>query len=166
MGYHYRGIDMVFPHPIEINMQAWHLLAIFTGTIAMILMQALPMGAATLSGLTMTILTKTMTFDLAFSGYKGTVPWLILIAFFIAHGFIKTGLGSRIAYNFITILGKKTLGLAYGLMFTDLILAPIIPSLTARTGGVIYPIVKSLASAFDSIPEKNTSKKIGSYLIM
>merc|ERR1711959_823316 len=129
-------------------------------------MQALPMGAATLSGLTMTILTKTMTFDLAFSGYKGTVPWLILIAFFIAHGFIKTGLGSRVAYKFITILGRKTLGLAYGLMLTDLTLSPIIPSLTARTGGVIYPIVKSLASAFDSTPEKNTSKKIGAFLIM
>jgi DASS family divalent anion:Na+ symporter len=154
------------PHPIDINMQAWHLLAIFAGTISMILLQALPMGAATLFGLTMTVLTNTMTFDLAFSGYKGTVPWLILIAFFIAHGFIKTGLGSRVAYKFITILGKKTLGLAYGLMLTDLTLSPVIPSLTARTGGVIYPIVKSLASAFNSSPEKKTSKKIGAYLIM
>jgi DASS family divalent anion:Na+ symporter len=124
------------------------------------------MGAATLSGLTCTILTKTMTFDLAFSGYKAAVPWLILVAFFIAHGFIKTGLGARVAYKFITILGKRTLGLAYGLMLTDLTLAPVIPSLTARTGGVVYPIVKSLASAFDSLPEKNTSRKIGSYLIM
>jgi len=156
----------ISPHPIEISLRAWHLLAIFSSTITMILIQALPMGAATLSGLTIAVLTNTMSFDLAFSGYKGTVPWLILIAFFIAHGFIKTGLGSRIAYKFITILGHKTLGLAYGLMLTDLTLAPIIPSLTARTGGVIYPIVKSLANAFDSSPEKNTSKKIGSYLIM
>lgn len=154
------------PYPKDINENAWQLLAIFAATIFMILFQALPMGAATLTGLTCTILTKTMTFDLAFSGYKGAVPWLILVAFFIAHGFIKTGLGSRVAYQFITVLGKRTLGLAYGLMLTDLTLAPVIPSLTARTGGVIYPIVKSLASAFDSTPEKNTSKKIGSYLIM
>jgi len=132
----------------------------------MILLQALPIGAATISGLTMAIVTKTMTFELAFSGYKGTVTWLILTAFFIAHGFIKTGLGSRVAYKFITLLGQKTLGLAYGLMLTELILAPMIPSLTARSGGVIYPIVKSLANAFDSSPEKNTSRKIGSYLIM
>jgi len=161
------GVAIWFsPHPIEINNNAWHLLSIFSSTILMILMQALPMGAATLSGLTCTILTKTMTFDMAFSGYKGTVPWLILIAFFIAHGIIKTGLGSRVAYRFITILGRKTIGLAYGLMLTDLILAPVIPSLTARAGGVLYPIVKSLASAFDSLPDKKTSKKIGSYLVM
>lgn len=161
------GVAIWFtPYPEDINKNAWQLLAIFASTIFMILLQALPMGAATLSGLTCTILTKTMTFDLAFSGYKAAVPWLILVAFFIAHGFIKTGLGARVAYKFITILGKSTLGLAYGLMLTDLTLAPVIPSLTARTGGVVYPIVKSLASAFDSLPEKNTSKKIGSYLIM
>jgi len=153
-------------HPSEINNNAWQLLAIFASTICMILFQALPMGAATLTGLTCTILTKTMSFDQAFSGYKGTVPWLILIAFFIAHGFIKTGLGARVAYVFITILGKRTLGLAYGLMLTDLTLAPVIPSLTARTGGVLYPIVKSLATAFGSTPEKNTSRKVGAYLIM
>merc|ERR1712054_7690 len=132
----------------------------------MILLQALPMGAATLTGLTLTILTKTMTFDAAFSGYKNAVPWLILVAFFIAHGFIKTGLGARVAYKFITILGKRTLQLAYALVLTDLTLAPVIPSLTARTGGVIFPIVKSLAAAFNSTPENNTSRKIGSYLIM
>jgi len=91
---------------------------------------------------------------------------LILVAFFIAHGFIKTGLGARVAYQFITVLGKRTLRLAYALVLTDLTLAPVIPSLTARTGGVVYPIVKSLAAAFDSTPEKNTAKKIGSYLIM
>jgi len=154
------------PHPAGIAQNAWQLLAIFTTTIFMILMQALPMGAATLTGLTCTVLTKTMSFDVAFSGYKNAVPWLILIAFFIAHGFIKTGLGARVAYKFITILGKRTLGLAYGLMLTDLTLAPVIPSLTARTGGVIFPIVKSLATAFDSTPEKSTSRRIGSYLIM
>jgi len=154
------------PHPEEIQVKAWHLFAIFFSTISLILLQALPMGAATLTGLTVTILTKTMTFSEAFAGYKSPVPWLILIAFFIARGFIKTGLGARVAYRFITVLGKKTLGLAYGLMLTDVALAPAIPSLTARAGGVLYPIVKSLADAFSSSPENNTSKRIGSYLVM
>jgi len=153
-------------HPDTINANAWQLLAIFTSTISMILLQALPMGAATLTGLTFTILTRTMTFDVAFSGYKNAVPWLILVAFFIAHGFIKTGLGARVAYKFITVLGKRTLQLAYALVLTDLTLAPVIPSLTARTGGVIFPIVKALATAFNSTPENNTQRKIGSYLIM
>jgi len=64
----------VAPYPQGISENAWHLLAIFTTTIFMILLQALPMGAATLTGLTLTILTKTMTFDAAFSGYKMLCP--------------------------------------------------------------------------------------------
>jgi DASS family divalent anion:Na+ symporter len=160
------GIIWVIPHPVGVADNAWQLLSIFSGTICMILLQALPMGAATLTGLTCTVLTKTMSFDTAFSGYKTPVPWLILIAFFIAHGFIKTGLGARVAYKFITKFGKSSLGPAYGLMLTDLTLAPVIPSLTARTGGVIFPIVKSLASAFDSTPEKGTERKIGSFLVL
>lgn len=154
------------PIPEGVSLNAWHLLAIFSCTIFMILLQALPMGAATLTGLTLTVLTKTMTFGAAFSGYQNAVPWLILIAFFIAHGFIKTGLGARVAYKFISILGKRTLQLAYALVLTDLTLSPVIPSLTARTGGVIFPIVKSLAVAFGSDPAKNTQRKIGAYLIM
>lgn len=51
-------------------------------------------------------------------------------------------------------------------MLTDLALAPAIPSLTARTGGVLFPIVKSLANAFDSSPDNNTQRRVGSYLIM
>ncbi|VEB54063.1 putative cation transporter [Salmonella enterica subsp. enterica] len=43
-------------------------------------------------------------------------------------GFIKTGLGRRIALQMIRLLGKRTLGLAYGLAFADLILSPAMPS--------------------------------------
>jgi len=71
------------PYPEGITQNAWQLLAIFSATICMILLQALPMGAATLTGLTCTVLTKTMSFDVAFSGYKNPVPWLILIAFLL-----------------------------------------------------------------------------------
>lgn len=49
------------------------------------------------------------------------------MAFFIARGFIKTGLGRRIALNFVRLFGKKTLGLAYSLIGVDLIMAPANP---------------------------------------
>ena len=71
-------------------------------------------------------------------------PWLIATAFFIAAGFIRTGLGERIAYALVTVFGRSTLGLGYSLVFSDLVLAPMIPSNTARAGGVIYPILQSL----------------------
>lgn len=90
---------------------------------------------------------------------------MIAMAFFIARGFIKTGLGRRIALNFVRLFGKKTLGLAYSLIGVDLIMAPATPSNTARAGGVLYPIIKSLAQSFGSDPKDGTERKIGSFLV-
>jgi DASS family divalent anion:Na+ symporter len=45
------------------------------------------------------------------------------------------------------------------------VLAPAIPSITARAGAVIYPIVRSVAEAYDSRPGKGTERRIGSFLI-
>lgn len=90
---------------------------------------------------------------------------MIAMAFFIARGFIKTGLGRRIALNFVKAFGKRTLGLAYSLIGVDLILAPATPSNTARAGGVLYPIIKSLSQSFGSDPKNGTQRKIGSFLI-
>ncbi len=48
---------------------------------------------------------------------------------------------------------------------TDLILAPATPSNTARAGGVVYPIIRSIAEVQSSTPETNESRrKLGSYL--
>jgi DASS family divalent anion:Na+ symporter len=62
-------------------------------------------------------------------------------------------------------LGKKTLGLGYGLITTDLVLAPAIPSNTARAGGIVFPLAKSSAKAFGSEPDDGTARKIGAFLI-
>jgi DASS family divalent anion:Na+ symporter len=46
------------------------------------------------------------------------------------------------------------------------VLAPAVPSITARAGAVIYPIVRSVAEAFDSRPGDGTERRIGSFLIL
>lgn len=103
--------------------------------------------------------------DKAILGFGNSSIWMIAMAFFIARGFIKTGLGRRIALNFVRLFGKKTLGLAYSLIGVDLIMAPATPSNTARAGGVLYPIIKSLAQSFGSDPKDGTERKIGSFLV-
>jgi divalent anion:Na+ symporter, DASS family len=153
------------PIPNNVSTQSWHLFAIFIATILGIIIKPLPMGAMALLGLTVSIITKTLTFNEAFSGFSNHVVWLVVFSFFIAKGFVITGLGKRIAYFFVSLLGKSTLGLSYGLIATDFLLSPTIPSLTARIGGILYPIVKSLSEAFDSHPNDPSSKKIGAYLI-
>ncbi len=146
------------------DIKAWHLLAIFVATIVGIIAKPLPMGAVAVLGLTATALTGTLTIKETLSGFGNSVIWLIVIAFFISRGFIKTGLGARIAYLFMALVGKKTLGLGYGLVATDLVLAPAIPSNTARAGGVIFPILRSIAKSYGSEPGDGTARKIGAFL--
>ena len=62
------------------------------------------------------------------------------------------------------ILGKSTLGLSYGLSISEAILAPAMPSTTARAGGVYLPIIKSLAKNAGSEPGP-TANKLGAFLI-
>ena len=123
------------------------------------------MGAMALLGIATTALSGTLTINQALSGFGNSTIWLIVVAFFISRGFIKTGLGSRIAYLFMAALGKKTLGLSYGLIATDLVLAPAIPSNTARAGGIVFPLVRASARAFGSGPDDGTAHRIGAFLI-
>lgn len=55
--------------------------------------------------------------------------------------------------------------MSYGLIATDLVLAPAIPSNTARAGGIVFPLVRASARAFGSNPDDGTAHKIGSFLI-
>jgi len=158
------------PEAIEVNQ--WHTLVIFLATIMGIVLNVMPIGAVGLIGIAAFAVfnaagattSKQAIMD-ALSGFDSYLIWLIVVAFFIAKGFIKTGFGKRIALLLVKYLGQRTLGLVYGLSIADLILAPATPSNTARCGGVIYPIANSLAHSFNSLPNDNSRKKMGSYLI-
>lgn len=152
------------PAPEGVDPAAMHLLAIFVATIVGLILKPLPMGAIALIGICVTAATGTLGIADALSGFSNNVIWLIVLAFFISRGFVKTGLGARIAYFFMAQLGKRTLGLGYGIVATDLVLAPAIPSNTARAGGVIFPILRSVAQAYNSTPEAGTARRIGAYL--
>lgn len=126
------GVLWFYPRPPTIMLEdkAWHILTIFIVTILGLILKPLPMGGTALIAMVIAILTKTITLDMALSGFSNETVWLVVFALFIANGFSTTGLGKRIAYYFTALLGKNSLGLAYGMLMTDLILAPAIPSVT------------------------------------
>ncbi|KAL9815383.1 Dicarboxylate transporter 2.1 [Arabidopsis thaliana] len=127
------------PVPEGVTPQGWQLLSIFLSTIAGLVLSPLPVGAWAFIGLTASIVTKTLSFSAAFSAFTSEVIWLIVISFFFARGFVKTGLGDRIATYFVKWLGKSTLGLSYGLTLSEALIAPAMPSTTARAGGISCP---------------------------
>ncbi|KAG0492589.1 hypothetical protein HPP92_005987 [Vanilla planifolia] len=160
------AVRFVVPKPVEVTQQAWQLLAIFLSTIAGLVLSPLPVGAWAFLGLTASVITRTLSFSAAFGAFTNEVIWLIVISFFFARGFVKTGLGDRIATYFVKWLGKSTLGLSYGLTVSEAMIAPAMPSTTARAGGVFLPIIKSLSLSSGSKPGEKSSKKLGSYLVM
>lgn len=159
------AIIYLIPAPAAVEPQGWTLLAVFVATIVAIIAKPLPMGAIAFIGLTIATVLEVFTLGEALSGFSNGTIWLIVIAFLIARAVIKTGLGTRIAYLFVRALGKKTLGLAYGLAATDLVISPATPSNTARGGGIIFPVVRSLAGAYESEPDDG-AEKIGSFLML
>ncbi|KAM7474845.1 hypothetical protein LguiB_022088 [Lonicera macranthoides] len=159
-------LQFLIPKPPQITPKAWQLLSIFTSTIAGLIVSPLPAGAWAFLGLTASVLTKTLDFKTALGAYTNEVIWLIVISFFLARGFVKTGLGERVATYFVMWLGKSTLGLSYGLTFSEVFTAPAIPSATARAGGVFLPIIKSLALTAGSKPGYPSARRLGSYLVI
>jgi len=142
-----------------------HLLAIFVGTIISLVAQPVPMAVSTLIAMTVLVLTGTLPANKALSGFSNPTVWLIFSAFLFARAITETGFGLRIAYLFVRRFGDNALTLGYSIAASDLALAPFVPSDTARGGGIIYPIARSLAQVFESEPGP-TAERIGSFLML
>ncbi|NVY96232.1 anion permease [Lactobacillus sp. DCY120] len=151
--------------PEGVSGAAWHILALFVATIIGCITQPLPITGVAIIGITLTVLLKVVPMDVAMSSFGNGTVWMIAMAYFMSRGFINTGLGHRIALNFVKLFGKRTLGLAYALIGVDLITAPATPSNTARAGGIVYPIIQALAETFGSRAGDGSERKMGSFLV-
>lgn len=152
------------PVPAGLKPQAWHLFAIFVATIIGLILQPLPLGAMALISIVFTVISGVLTTGQALLNYSNSAIWLITGAFFFAKGLIKTGLARRIAFALMRLIGDSTLKIGYAMVFSDLIIAPATPSNSARAGGVLFPVVRGLCSAFDSEPGP-TARRFGAFLI-
>ncbi len=94
------------PHPEALTDQAWRMFGIFVATIVCIIMAPMPMGAVTIIGMIATVLTGIVPLSpnsdnpgapYALVGFGNSTIWLIVMAFLLSRGFIKTGFGRRVA---------------------------------------------------------------------
>jgi divalent anion:Na+ symporter, DASS family len=110
------------------------------------------------------VLTGTITPAQAFSGFANASVLLVVVAFIVAQAVVKSGLGRRISLFMVSRFGGSSLGLAYSIVLTDAAIAPAFPSNTAR-GGVLFPIVLSVAKGAGSNPEDPEGRRLGGYLM-
>jgi DASS family divalent anion:Na+ symporter len=76
----------------------------------------------------------------------------------------ETGAARRIALGFVRLFGSKSLGLSYSLVATDVTLAVGIPTISARSAGIILPVARSISELYGSTPGP-TSWRLGKFLM-
>jgi DASS family divalent anion:Na+ symporter len=157
-------VRFAVPTPAGLDTRSWSLLVIFLSALAGLIVQPAPMGVLFLTTIAVAVLAGVLTPAQALAGYSNNILWLIVIAFMFARAFVKTGLGRRIALVIIGRIRTSSLRLGYSLSLTDLVLAPVTASNTARTGAIVFPIAVSLAKEFGSNPGA-TASRMGRFLL-
>ncbi len=159
------GAALWFGRLPELNTQQEHLLAVFVATIIALVAQPVRMGVSVAIAMTFLAVSGTLTPARTLSGYSNVTVWLIFTAFLFSRAFTATGFGIRVGYLFIRRFGRTPLSVGYSVAMADLVLAPFIPSDTARGGGIVFPITRSVAAVFGSEPGP-TASRIGTYLVL
>lgn len=157
------GIWLV-PVPAGLTAPAWHLFAVFVAAITAVLDGALPLLTSTMLAAAAAVLTGTISAAKAFAGFANPSVLLVVTAFLVAQAVVKSGLGRRISLFMVSRFGRSSLGLAYSIVVTDAVIAPAFPSNTAR-GGVLFPIVLSVAQGSGSKPDDPDGRRLGGYLM-
>ena len=168
------------PVPSGLAPYAWRYFALFAATIVALVTEPIPAAATGLISITFAAVvglpfSPAQLQDPAFkfpsealrwalAGFINPTVWLIFGAFVFAMGYQQTGLGRRIALLLVKRLGARTLGLGYAIALSDLALAPFTPSNTARSAGIIFPVIASIPPLYGS-GRGDTSRRIGGYLM-
>jgi L-tartrate/succinate antiporter len=173
----------VIPPPDGLAQNAWYFFAIFVAVVLGLILETLPGSAIGLIGVTVVAALAPWTLfgsaelstpgfnaparavEWALSGFSNSTVWLAFSAFMFGTAYDRTGLGRRIALSLMKLMGARTLSLGYAVMLSDVILAPFTPSNTARSAGMIFPIIRNLPPLYDSKPNHPSARKIGAYIL-
>ena len=155
----YLAFVYLVPRPVAVKPEGWRLTGLFLATIAGSILQPIPGGALVLMAVTLSSIFGGLSIQQALAGYADTTVWLVMAAFFISRALIKTGLARRIALGFVRRVRQEFAGrVATRLSLSDVVLATIIPSNGARSGGVILPIVRSISELYGSQPRRDRGR--------
>ncbi len=162
------GIYVVIAHvlsaPEGIEAQDWRRVGVFFATIGGLMLQPMPGSQVVLVGIAGMIVLGGLPMDRALSGYSAPTVWMVLMAMLMSRALRDCGLARRIALWFIRAIGRTSLGLGYSMHLTDLTLATGVPSITARSASIVFPIARSISSLYKSHPGPS-SAILGTFLM-
>ncbi len=149
--------------PDGLTQEGYQIFIVFISIIFSLILRAIPMAVTVLVGLCFSVLVKLLSLKEVLIGFGDSTTWLVVIAFLISGVIIESGLGKRISMVCIKIVGKSMVSMGYGICLSEFILGPVVPSNTARGGGILAPIINSMSRTLGSMP-KRTPELAGEYL--
>lgn len=153
------------PLPVGMSTQGWHMLIIFVSTILSLMIEVTSIPGVVFLSMLAGALTGTINIKTeAFSGFAHMVPWFLFLVLAMSKCITNTTIGLRIAYFFMRLFGRNMIGLAYSLSISEVVLASILPSNTARSASVGVPLVSSLSKYIGESSSKTSKNLIGRYL--
>ncbi|MEW6321692.1 MAG: DASS family sodium-coupled anion symporter [Acidobacteriota bacterium] len=153
------------PAPEGVTPSGWRITGVFLATITGLMLQPLPGAAIVVVGLTAMAALGSLPLGRVLSGFATPSVWLVLLAMLVSRTLRDTGLSRRIALLFVRAVGQSSLGVAYALLMTEVTLATGIPSITARSGGIILPVARGIAELYESTPGP-TARRLGRFLMV
>src|SRR5579885_1099171 len=161
----------LFPAPRGLSVNAWRYFALFSAVVVAVITEPVPASVVGLAGVVIAAVSRLVYASpgqataWALSSFANSTVWLIFAAYMFALGYSKTGLGRRIALLLIRAMGRSTLGLGYAVASADLLLAPLIPSILARSSGTFYALMQIIPELYGAQPRDATARDIGAYLM-
>jgi anion transporter len=133
--------------PMRIDPVAQHALAIGVFMIAAWMTQVLDYGVAGILGCFLFWMLGIARFETAFSGFADSTAWFLFGAMCFGIMGSKSGLARRIAFLVMRAVGHSYPRLLLGLIITNFLLTPVVPSGIARVV-IMAAIAMGLVEAF------------------
>ena len=137
------------PTPAGLSAQGQRALALFAAIFVLYLTEAMPLAISSLLVVPAAVFMKVANVRDALSGFSSPSTYLILGAFVLATGMVRTKLAERITYVILSKTGCSATRITLGVMLANMVLAFLVPSTTARTA-ILLPMCVSIIGLFGS----------------
>lgn len=119
-------------------------LAFFVFIFILYLTEALPLAVSSLLVVPLASLLRLAPLKDLLSPFASSVVFLLLGSFILAQAMLQSNLAKRLAYLILLRMGSSTHRLILGIVFTNILLAFLIPSTTARVSILLPPCLSIL----------------------
>ncbi|MDR3561588.1 MAG: DASS family sodium-coupled anion symporter [Negativicutes bacterium] len=133
--------------PAELSVVGHRALALFSGIFILYLTEAIPLAITSIMIVPAAVLLGITNTKGALSGFGSTSVYLMFGAFILAVAMVKSRLAERITYLIMRVVGDSATSITFGLTVSNIILAFLVPSTTARTA-ILLPVCMSIIKVF------------------